>query len=84
MMHEAACHNREKNGTTDFGQTVMACQNRVTCWLEQLPNKVDLTSWISTVACDHRKILPIFGLQRGYQCLETHSNKWDGLHNRFE
>jgi len=27
MMHEAACHNREKNGTTDFSQTVMARQN---------------------------------------------------------
>jgi len=27
MMHEAACHNREKNGTTDFGQTVTARQN---------------------------------------------------------
>ena len=57
---------------------------RVTCWLEQLPNKVDLTSWISTVPCDHRKIIPIFGLMQGYQCLETRSNKWDGLRNRFE
>jgi len=27
MMHEAACHNREKNGTTDFSQTVTARQN---------------------------------------------------------
>jgi len=27
MMHEAACHNREKNGTTDFSQTVAARQN---------------------------------------------------------
>jgi len=27
MMHEAACHNREKNGTTDFSQTVTAHQN---------------------------------------------------------
>jgi len=33
---------------------------RVTCWLEQLPNKADLTSWISTVACDHRKVLHFF------------------------
>jgi len=35
---------------------------RVTCWLEQLPNKADLTSWIFTVACDHRKILQFFDL----------------------
>ena len=27
MMHEAACHNREKNGTTDFSSTVTARQN---------------------------------------------------------
>jgi len=27
MMHKAACHNREKNGTTDFSQTVTARQN---------------------------------------------------------
>ena len=27
MMHEAACHNREENGTTDFSQTVTARQN---------------------------------------------------------
>jgi len=27
MMHEAACHNREKNGTTDFSQSVTARQN---------------------------------------------------------
>ena len=27
MMHEAACHNCEKNGTTDFSQTVTARQN---------------------------------------------------------
>jgi len=26
MMHEAACHNREKNGMTDFSQTVTARQ----------------------------------------------------------
>jgi len=26
MMHEAACHNREKNGTTDCSQTVTARQ----------------------------------------------------------
>jgi len=26
MMHEATCHNREKNGTTDFSQTVTARQ----------------------------------------------------------
>ena len=26
MMYEAACHNREKNGTTDFGQTVTTRQ----------------------------------------------------------
>jgi len=27
MMHEAACHNHKKNGTTDFSQTVTARQN---------------------------------------------------------
>ena len=27
MMHEAACHNREENGTTDLSQTVTARQN---------------------------------------------------------
>jgi len=27
MLHEAACHNREKTGTTDFIQTVTARQN---------------------------------------------------------
>ena len=27
MLHEAACHNREENGTTDFSQTVTARQN---------------------------------------------------------
>jgi len=26
-MHEAACHNRERDGTTDFSQTVTARQN---------------------------------------------------------
>jgi len=61
MMHEAACHNREKNGTTDFRQMSRHVNTmRVTCWLEQLPNKTDLTSWISTVACNHRKILQFF------------------------
>jgi len=27
MMHVAACHNREKNGRTDFSHTVIARQN---------------------------------------------------------
>jgi len=33
---------------------------RVTYWLKQLHNKVDLTSWIFTVACNHRMVLQIF------------------------
>jgi hypothetical protein len=39
---------------------------RVTCWLELLSNKADLTSWISTVACDHRKVLQIFDFGGGF------------------
>ena len=58
MMHEAACHNREKNGTTNFSQTArlsLPAKTMVaTCRLETLPSTCDLTNLIFTMAYDHR------------------------------
>ena len=79
MMHEAACHNREKNGTTDFSRLSLHAKTMlVTCWLETLANKDDLTNLIFTVAYDHRNVLQTLWFQRGYRCSETRSSKWDG------
>jgi len=36
----------------------------VTCWLETLANKVDLTNWSFTVVYDHRNVLQTLWLQR--------------------
>jgi len=85
MMHEAACHNREKNGTTDFSRLSLHAKTMiVTCWLETLANKDDLTNLIFTVAYDHRNVLQSLWLQRGCRCLETRSSKWDGWHSVLE
>jgi len=56
----------------------------VTCWLETLANKDDLTNWSFTVVYDHRNVLQTLWLQRGYRCLETRSSKWDGWRSVLE
>jgi len=58
MMHEAACHNRENLEQQILVRLSLHAKTMlVTCWLETLAKKDDVTNLIFTVAYDHRNVL---------------------------
>ena len=67
MMHEAICHNREKNGTTDLSHTVTARQTHACDLLTGVPGQQGRSHELNFYGgIRHRNMLQTFWLQWGH------------------